>query len=538
MALRLPRGPRSPWTDVALAIAALLSVLSVALASRTSPNECRASFANPDRICFANGLAIDTHAQAALAHHAKLRARQSSSPGPHVPDRGRQRGQFQHNMYDQPRVYLVHVGGALSAQARAAIESHAGVVLGGYIPHHSYFVTATPSQAERLRSAPGVQWIDAHRSEHKISHTVSSFAAHTNELVATVRTEGDINEYAAILEKALREEFSGSAISVRPSREAVRVKCGNADSSRVAERLAHEPLVSWVEGVSPSAIRNRHAATLLTSGLGDGLPSNNPLWARGIHGENQIVAVADDALDFDHCSFLESGSDTASSFVAAFADPTRKDTNDVIPPANRKKLLRYWISPADGAVINETHTNSEHGTHVAGTVLGKVPTDWVNATEAAEMSKYNGLAYEAKLVFQHLGGTTGKLFTPANLFDLFQPAYDFGARIHTNSWGCSNPAGGQNTDCNTYSTQTRDVDAFTFQNQDFLVLVAGGNDGEGGSSNGTIGDPATCKNCISVGASHNSVDAWKTLGKFDKDYYGFCVALNLPYYRGPSYAVL
>eukprot|EP00741_Cyanophora_paradoxa_P024670 tig00022104_g23819.t1 len=136
-----------------------------------------------------------------------------------------------------------------------------------------------------------------------------------------------------------------------------------------------------------------------------------------------------------------------SAFAAALADSALKDTKDTVAAANRKKLLRYWISPKPGAIFNETTSNSQHGTHVAGTVLGKVPTDWANATEAAEMSKYNGLAYEAKLFFQ----------------------------------------------------------------------------GDGGAAEGTLGDPATCKNCIAVGASHNSVEAWKTLGQFDDKYYAKCV---------------
>eukprot|EP00741_Cyanophora_paradoxa_P009750 tig00000147_g9446.t1 len=166
----MARSQSSHGAPVALAVAALLGLLAVALASAS--DGCRASLQNPHtvrvyahtitHICFANGRSVDTHAQPALAHHAKLRARQSS-PGPH----DRHRGQSQHNVYDQPRVYLVHVGAPLTVQARAAIESHAGVALGGYIPHHSYFVTATPSQAERLRTAPGVQWIDAHHPEHK-----------------------------------------------------------------------------------------------------------------------------------------------------------------------------------------------------------------------------------------------------------------------------------------------------------------------------------------------------------------------------------
>eukprot|EP00741_Cyanophora_paradoxa_P018849 tig00021098_g18195.t1 len=138
----------SHGAPVALAVAALLSIVAVALASTNAAAGCRASLANPHRICFANGLSVDTHAEPTLAHHAKLRARHGqSSQGP----RDHHRGQPQHDDFDQPRVYLVHVGAALSVQARAAIESHAGVVLGGYMPHHSYFVTATPAQAERLR---------------------------------------------------------------------------------------------------------------------------------------------------------------------------------------------------------------------------------------------------------------------------------------------------------------------------------------------------------------------------------------------------
>eukprot|EP00741_Cyanophora_paradoxa_P024669 tig00022104_g23818.t1 len=135
----------SHGAPVALAVAALLGLLAVALASTN--DGCRASLANPHRAMASLHCGNERNGYSpALAHHAKLRARQSSQ-GP----RDHHRGQPQHDVYDQPRVYLVHVGAPLTVQARAAIESHAGVALGGYIPHHSYFVTATPSQAERLR---------------------------------------------------------------------------------------------------------------------------------------------------------------------------------------------------------------------------------------------------------------------------------------------------------------------------------------------------------------------------------------------------
>lgn len=65
------------------------------------------------------------------------------------------------------------------------------------------------------------------------------------------------------------------------------------------------------------------------------------------------------------------------------------------------------------------------------------------------------------------------LHPPASLNDdMFPAAYSVGARIHSNSWGNSN---------NAYNSYSGDVDLFTYNNQDFLVLFAAGNDGSAAS---------------------------------------------------------
>ncbi|WP_170006413.1 S8 family serine peptidase [Bacillus fonticola] len=170
----------------------------------------------------------------------------------------------------------------------------------------------------------------------------------------------------------------------------------------------------------------------------------------GLDGSGQIVGVADTGLDNG-----------------------RNDSS--IHEAFRGKIesLRAWGRP------NDTSDPNGHGTHVAGSVLGNG-------------SEQQGMAPGARLVFQSImdrfGGLGG---LPSDLGDLFQQAYNDGARIHTNSWGASvNGA---------YTTESQSVDSFVWNN-DMTILFAAGNDGSGSQ---TIGSPGTAKNAITVGASEN-----------------------------------
>jgi hypothetical protein len=92
---------------------------------------------------------------------------------------------------------------------------------------------------------------------------------------------------------------------------------------------------------------------------------------------------------------------------------------------------------------------------------------------------------------------------PDDLTNLFGPAYAAGARIHTNSWGSSDPrAAGQ------YNDNARDVDLFMFEHRDMLILFSAGNEGVDPDGNGVIdprsvSPPGTAKNCLTVGASEN-----------------------------------
>jgi len=214
---------------------------------------------------------------------------------------------------------------------------------------------------------------------------------------------------------------------------------------------------------------------------------DNLISKKGLLGQGQVIGVADSGLDFDHCFF-------ADNPVHDFRQNERNNAG--------RKIIRYHKLP--GADYKDPKNG--HGTHVVGSIVGSVDMNLpgFTAEEKNNMQQYHGSAPEAKIVFQDLmkdGAFSGLRNTDIGR-DLFQVAYDVGARIHSNSWGRSQ---------NVYGDNAREVDRFTYANPDFLILIAAGNDGvKDKVITGTVGSPATCKNGLAIGASQTSHTGWET----------------------------
>jgi hypothetical protein len=157
----------------------------------------------------------------------------------------------------------------------------------------------------------------------------------------------------------------------------------------------------------------------------------------------------------------------------------------------------------DGAV----DVDSGHGTHVALSAVG-------NGTVG------RGTAPGAQLIFQavenwaQMKGLCSILYPsgyylvgiPSDIRQLFQQAYNAGARIHSNSWG-SDAMG-------AYTLDSVNADSFVGANRDLTITFSAGNSGIDANGDGiidfdSIGSPATAKNVITVGASENDrLDDW------------------------------
>jgi hypothetical protein len=126
------------------------------------------------------------------------------------------------------------------------------------------------------------------------------------------------------------------------------------------------------------------------------------------------------------------------------------------------------------------------GTHVSGTAAGSLmaaDTSYLN---------YNGHASGAKIAFFDMeeSNRPERGLRYPSMDNVFQAAYDAGARLHSNSWGGP---------FNSYDEDATDIDDFQSTHTDFLALFAAGNDGSEGYY--SLGNPAVSKNALAVGAS-------------------------------------
>ncbi|GMH89717.1 hypothetical protein TL16_g11543 [Triparma laevis f. inornata] len=221
--------------------------------------------------------------------------------------------------------------------------------------------------------------------------------------------------------------------------------------------LSEQPEVCHLAQRYRHQIRNDEAQWIVQSNQPSG-PSMRPFYDAGITGEGQVVAVSDTGLDTDNCYFRNSASGT---------DASGQLTKDGTVQSSKRKVIQYV--PLDRTYGSDRYTSDTdyeggHGTHVAGSVLGRKSTNGNSEGDGFA----DGIAYDAKLAFFDVGWGADLLLTPDTASELIDPGYDAGARIHSASWGTSS---------NRYEDDDFNFDSYTYANEEFLILVAAGNDG-------------------------------------------------------------
>jgi hypothetical protein len=402
-----------------------------------------------------------------------------------------------------------------------------------YIPSCTYLCRLDTSHMTSLHSIKEVDWIGMWKPEYKISPQVYE-RGETTMTSGGIPFEGEMN---LTMKKVSQpdNEFIVTFFKTENAsdyKDQIEVLGGVVRTYTVNRMYIHIdkeylPNIAALHGVY--WIEKRHFATPVNDNdtwiVQTYEYGNRKIFNYGITGSGQVVAVADSGIDVDHLLFWDSINgfpshtfNGAHRKVVAYYNWYQTGSLVALPPPGSSYYdpgEGYYPGPSDPMyTVYDWDFGQGHGSHVSGTVAGEwetgvpLPT-WglfgIFSTPVYDF--FEGNAYKAQLVFQDVARPDSAFFyLPPDLNDFNPPNGDYpgsvglfpqamadGAYIHSNSW----VEGG----FGEYDSHAQDVDEMMWNNKDFLIVFANGNDGP---ENTTVTPPATAKDCLSIGAAEST----------------------------------
>jgi subtilisin family serine protease len=407
---------------------------------------------------------------------------------------------------DDIKQYFVRFSTPCDIRTLVALQKFSGSLVVSFVESQLYTVIGSKSSSVKARRFPGVTWVQEREGSSKVGRNLQKLLAETEAAVKQVFLRTNLYETFAEFVADCWFEGCGSAAA------AVKLVCPvvYVHPTMVEVHCPHQALHSAVAILSAHVATDHlelkeHAVSKNFGGraiIGNGPDSTNPESSQvlsKINVSGSIIAVADTGIDMNNCFFY----DAAASKPWNNSRVLHSYSTFPCHVCGRCCTVQSGPNCTNAANSCGNYIDQDgHGTHVAGTVAGSGPNN---------VAYGNGIAAGAKIFFQDFQNVVDVSkcyvppqqsipnrcalnFVPTDLLELFMPAYEAGARVHSNSW--AQPASG-------YTMQTRQIDAFVAENPTFLILFGAGNDGES-SELGSVRSVATCKNCLSVGATQQS----------------------------------
>jgi subtilisin family serine protease len=379
----------------------------------------------------------------------------------------------------QAGYYLVQFDGPIYEEWKEALKAQ-GVEIFDYVPDFAFLVRMDSGLEEAVRGLDHVRWVGVYQPSYRVSTEVKTMSGEVTLgvgdrkagslgglLRVTVFPGADVSGITASI-----TSLGGQVLETTTTNWKTTLKV-SIDLDQVPA-LSALTGVKWVEKYPEWKLHNDKATDI----MGVRPPRDD----HGLYGSGVTVAVCDTGLD--------KGTTPLGTL--------HRDFND---GSGGTRVMHIYDLALDGA---PSDVRSGHGTHVAGSVLGNGKESGADPTISFFPDTcFAGMATKANLIMQAVeNNTTGALSgIPDDLNTLFAQADTAGAQIHTNSWG-SEASG-------AYTGSSADVDEYVWDNKDFLILFSAGNSGVDANSDGVVdlgslGSPASAKNCLTVGASENN----------------------------------
>lgn len=360
---------------------------------------------------------------------------------------------------------------------KAALISR-GIQIFKYLPDDAYLVRGTIENILGAQKLSQVYAVIPYTALMKLSPDFDSFSVFTahkleNVLLKTFKSTDSnsvIQNIAKISPQIQIMKAQGDSILLSAPQETI---VEIASLQGVEHVQPYVQIKIWndfdlMDDSAPKAPTSPGDYTDIT-GVEDGTRVMNfdVAWAAGFNGQGQIGAMADTGVDTGDLATIHP--DLQGAIYKGYA---------------YGMFSKTWEDPMG------------HGTHVAGSILGR---------GVASGGRIHGGAVNSQLVVQGLWSPTlENLTVPPQVKTIFDSAYADGARVHSNSWGAARNFG-------AYDNFAAQVDEFVWDHPEMLPVFAAGNSGvdkdkDGRIDSNSISSPGTAKNCLTVGASENFSD--------------------------------
>jgi len=351
-------------------------------------------------------------------------------------------------------VYIVQFIGPVKSDWVEALRA-AGADVFAYLPSYSYVTAMGRGEAHRVEALRFVQWVGLYHPAYKIDPALLETSEASTTISFSLLPGRDSQRAERVV------AASGGAVLERwkiGDQPWIRASVGTSSLIELA-RLQE---VFSIEPYFPPDFVNDKATWVVQSDV----LNNRSIHTMGLHGEGQLVTMADQTLSILHPMFYDS---------------------NPIGPSHRKIEACQAVAGCTTTGCSNPYGPLQigHGTLVAGVLTGDAPT-------VGAYNDHDGHAFLSRLVAQDLGWDV--LCAGQDVIGkLFQPSFNVSSRIHTNSWGTITP---------TYCPGAAGSDQFMWDNPDFLIVFAAGNELAQGAR-----CEARAKDIITVGGSGNGTQA-------------------------------
>lgn len=374
---------------------------------------------------------------------------------------------------NQTSYYLVAYHGPIQPDWKTQLSAAAEIMEA--VPPFAFLVRTTQAQADTIATWPPVQAVTLFQPAYRISQRaldqlytadLTTGQIPYTDLAISVFRDEDLDRITAQLRQL------GSmppTLTTTPWRSKLIVSLPTAKIGQAAAIAG----IRWIEPVPQWQVFNNKSATLLNVA-----PVRD---SHGLYGAGQTLGIADTGID--------AGELTVENLLDDFEDG-----------AGGSRITQIMDVANDG---RSSDVRTGHGTHVAGSAVGNgLLSGCAPLLNQFPDGCFAGMAPKAHLVFQALeNNDNGQFLPPTDLNTLFAQAQTAGANLHSNSWGT--------TSSGEYTLDAQEVDQYSWDHPDFLIVFAAGNSGVDRDADGLVdlwnmATPATAKNTLSIGSSEGN----------------------------------